>query len=58
MELLKPLFADGLLKAPALVSAAKSKEAFKREDCILVGYKCALTNDIVRLVYVVVKENG
>ena len=42
MEILKPFFADGLLKALALVNAAKSKQLFKREGCMLVVLLCFL----------------
>ena len=54
METLKPLFADGLRKALAVVNAAKSNEAFKKEECMLSGYWCAATIDIIRIFSVVV----
>ena len=57
MEFLKPFFADGLLKALALVNAARSNEAFKKEECMLVECYCILTNGGVRLVSVAVVED-
>lgn len=50
MDLLKPVFVDGLLKVLAFDNAAKSNEAFKMEEYMLAEFQCAVINDIVKLV--------